>query len=159
MVTRELQNWVWVFGDVGGLRWVLDRATMAFPATAGPRLDAMGHGDLAVLYVTRTAFNNPTRDVSRLAGLVTVRGTPGHGRPVFIARREFTWTVPIDIDVTLPERLGPEVYPLVPRLSFVSNKRAWGQYFRTSPRRIESADFDILAAAVREAAAAPPPST
>ncbi len=147
-MTGGRNHWVWVFGEIEGLRWVLAHDRMAFPATAAPRLKAMEEGDRVVLYVTRGAFHNSTKDVARLAGLATVLGTPLSGSPVSIAGRDFTWTVPIRTDVQLPERTGPEVRPLVPRLSFVGNQAAWGQYFRGSPLRVSEEDFQVLESAV-----------
>ena len=148
-MTASSRDWVWVFGDIAGLRWVLDRSTMAFPDSAAPRLRAMSAGDRAVLYVTRGAFHNPSRDVARLAGLVTVAGTPTRRRSVTSAGREFIWQAPITVEVALPERVGPPVHPLVDRLSFVHNRSAWGQYFRKSPKLLTTRDFAVLAGAVR----------
>jgi hypothetical protein len=144
----EAQHWVWAFGDISGLRWVLDQRVMAFTTAASAHLRGMAKGDRAVLYVTRGAYHNPTKDASKLAGLVTVLDTPMLGAPVVIGGREFPWSVPILADLVLPERQGPEVLPLVSRLSFVGNRSAWGQYFRTSPKRISLSDFEVLAAAI-----------
>ena len=144
--------WVWVFGEISGLRWVLEHQRMAFPEAAGPRLRGMAAGDRAVLYVTRGAFHNPTRDVARLAGLATVLAAPERAAAVTIGGRDFAWTLPIRVDTQLPERAGPPVAPLIPRLSFVRNQAAWGHYFRASPLRVSAEDFRVLAGAVEAAA-------
>lgn len=143
--------WLWVFGDIEGLRWVARRQRMAFADHADRDVARMRPGDRAVLYLTRGAFHNPTRDRARLAGLATVTGAP-HRRRATIAGREFTWQVPIRIDLLLPERAGPEVAPLAPQLSFVRRPEVWGQYFRRSPRPLTDTDFALLAAAVEDAA-------
>lgn len=147
-MTREPRYWVWVFGDAIGLRWVLANRTMAFRKTAAPRLHAMGEGDRAVLYVSRGAFHNPTRDVAHLAGLATVLAPPTDDTPAAIDGEEFTWTMPMRVDLALPEHSGPEVRPLVKSLSFVRRPDVWGMYFRSSPQEIPEVDFRVLAEAI-----------
>jgi hypothetical protein len=147
-VTGEPRYWIWVFGEIAGLRWVLAERTMAFRSTVAPRLRAMAEGDHAILYVGRSAFHSPTRDVARLAGLATVLAPPAAGASVTINSEEFAWTVPIRVDLALPERTGPEVRPLVGSLSFVRRPEVWGMYFRSSPQEIPEGDFRVLADAV-----------
>jgi hypothetical protein len=149
-VKGDGRYWVWVFGDVIGLRWVLANRTMAFRKAAAPRLRAMGEGDRAVIYVSRGAFHNPTRDVAHLGGLVTVLAAPTNDQPVTIGGEEFAWTVPIRVDLSLPERTGPEVHPLTPSLSFVRRQDVWGMYFRSSPQQIFEADFRVLTDAIHQ---------
>ena len=149
-MTGEPSYWVWVFGDVTGLRWVLAEQTMAFRRAAGPRLRAMGEGDRAILYVGRSAFHNPGRDMARLGGIATVLASPTEEMPVTIDSEEFAWTVPIRVDRALPERTGPEVHPLVSSLSFVRRQDVWGMYFRSSPQQIPEADFRLLADAIQQ---------
>ena len=69
-----MNRWVWVIGEAAGLRWVVENETMAFADHAAGRIRPMAAGDTAVLYVTRGAHHNPTRDVARLAGIATVVG-------------------------------------------------------------------------------------
>jgi hypothetical protein len=139
-----------VFGDIVGLRWVLAEQTMAFRKATEPRLRLMEQGDRAVLYVGTGAFHNPTRDVARLSGLATVLAPPTDNTPATIDGQEFLWTVPIRVDLVLPERTGPEVRPLVGSLSFVRRPEVWGQYFRSSPVEILEADFRTLADAIQQ---------
>jgi hypothetical protein len=140
-----MRHWVWVFGEIEGLRWVLKHKRMAFPTSAAGRVAGMGPGDRAVLYLARGAFHNPTRDVSRLGGLASVTGPLRHGRPVEIARREFEWFVAIDPEMVLPERHGPEVRALASRLTLVKRPEVWGQYFRTTPIEVGEKDFEVMA--------------
>ena len=122
---------------------------MASADRAPGRLRPMGEGDRAVLYVTRGAYHNPPRDLARLGGLATVLDEPARRRrPVVIGGREFVWTVPIRVDVALPEREGPEVQPMTPKLSFVKRPEVWGMYFRNSPKQIPKKDFALLERAV-----------
>lgn len=147
------RHWVWVFGEIEGLRWVLANRTMAFSPAAVRRGLGVGRGDRAVLYVARGAHHNPTRDRSHLAGVVTVTGTASPCE-VEIAGGRYAACVPIRPEVVLPERTGPAVADLAPRLSFVRRPDHWGAYFRTSPIEVSPADFAVLESAVRAAAAA-----
>lgn len=140
--------WIWVFGDIDGLRWVLERNRMAFPEHAAGRARRIAAGDSAVLYTTRGAYSNPTRDRSRLQSIVDVVGEANHHEPVEIAGREVTWSCPIQPRVVLEERQGPEVAPLAAELEHVKRPAVWGQYFRNSPIAVSARDFDVLAKAV-----------
>jgi hypothetical protein len=56
--------------------------------------------------------------------------------------------VPVRRDVAfVPSRRAP-VRPLVDRLSFIRNKRSWGQAFRRGVVAIDRKDFEIIAAAM-----------
>jgi len=81
----EKRYWLWIFSDIQGLRWVIDHEVMAFAEYAEIRLRKMSPGDQAILFVTRGAFHNPTRDRSRLAGIVTVRRSPRKSAAVQVA--------------------------------------------------------------------------
>jgi len=144
----EPAYWIWVFGEIEGLRWVLQHRHMAFPASSRTRATRIRPGDRAVLHVSRGAFHNPTRDVSRLAGIAEVTGPVHEVEPIEITGRQFTLTCPIDLLVVLPERHGPELKPLAASLSFVKRPEVWGHYFRVSPIRITSEDFNHLARAI-----------
>lgn len=113
----------------------------------------MSPGDRAVLYVTRGAFHNPTRDESRLRGIATVTGPPRQEEPPLeIADREFPLSCRVAFDTLLPERTGPAVRDLAPKLSLVKKPEAWGNYFRSSPIRMTEDDFRLLERTVLDAA-------
>lgn len=141
--------WVWVFGEIDGLRWVLREKRMAFAEHVRTRARRIQAGDRAVLYVSRGAHHNPTRDRSRLRGLVTVTSDCQDGKAVRIANRDFTMTCEIKPELLHPERSGPEVRELVEDLDVVRRTDVWGQYFRNSPIEVSSEDFSRLAQAVR----------
>ena len=137
--------WVWVFGEITALRWVVEHEQMLFAEHQKRRLAGMRSGDRAVLYTTRGAFHNPTRDEARLVGLATVKTNPSQmDSPVMFGDREFPWAGPISIDLLLPERTGASVRDLVARLDLVKKPHAWSSYFRQSPIRIGRADFDRM---------------
>lgn len=136
--------WVWVFGEIEGLRWVLAERRMAFPSHAGSRAHRIRRGDHAILYVTRGAHHNPTRDRAQLGGLVRVTSRCREADPIEIAERDFTWTCRIRPERILPERAGPHVHQLVRQLDLVRREDVWGQYFRQSPIEISPDDFELL---------------
>jgi hypothetical protein len=145
------RHWIWIFGEIEGLRWVLANRLMAFSSAATKRGLRVARDDRAVLYVTRGAHHNPTRDRSYLAGVVAVTGEVAPA-DVDIAGTRYVAVVPIQPLVVLPERAGPPVVDLVGRLSFVRRPQSWGAYFRTSPVAVTPDDFAVLEGAVRTAA-------
>jgi hypothetical protein len=149
------EYWVWVFGEIAALRWVIEHQQMLFADHQQRRLSTMRAGDRAVLYTSRGAFHNPTRDEARLVGLATVKARPSQPQSsTAFGVREFTWACPIDLDLMLPERTGASVRALVPELDMVKKPHAWSSYFRQSPISIGEDDFARMAEAI--VAAVPP---
>lgn len=64
----------WLFAEVAALRWVAEQKRMAFPTSAATKPKRIRKGDQAVLYTSRGAFHNPTRDEARLVGLAAATG-------------------------------------------------------------------------------------
>jgi hypothetical protein len=81
--------------------------------------------------------------------VVRVTGSPRHGKAVEIAGRAFEWFVAIEPEIVLPERQGPEVRMLAPRLDRVKRPEVWGQYFRTTPIEVGEKDFAVMAGEMR----------
>jgi hypothetical protein len=146
-IVNDMSKRVWVFGEIQGLNWVVDNSTMAF-STLSPRLSTIEPGDEAILYTSRGAFHNPTRDVARLVGLAEVTGTMRVGEDIEIAGRDFAFFVPIKVTLLLPERTGPSVREFAPLLKVVKRKKVWGQYFRSSPIAVEDSDFSLMKTAL-----------
>jgi hypothetical protein len=142
-----MSHWLWVFGEIAALRAVLAEQRMAFPLHARDSVAAMRPGDQAVLYVTRGAHHNPTRDEARLAGLVEVREAPQELQTV-VAERSFPFACRIAPILVLPERSGPPVKPLAEQLAMVRKPAAWGSYFRRSPLQLTEPDFRVLRSAM-----------
>lgn len=146
---KNMRYWLWVFGDVAGLQWVLEHSEMAFTEHQALRASQAQTGDQVVLFVTRGAFRNPTRDTSRLAGLVEVSGSLRKRKPVQLGEREFRRVIPFKPIHLFEERTGPAVSPLVEQLERVKNPKAWGQYFRQSPIQLSEHDYKIFDRAIR----------
>ena len=142
--------WMWIFGDVEGYRWVLDRSRMAFAEAQASRVTGMATGDKAILYTSRGAFGNPMRDTSRLVGIVELSGAVKRGKPVKLADRTFNLFARFEKIRILPERKGPGIAALIGRLECVKNARCWGQSFRRSPIKLTTKDFRILEEAVQD---------
>jgi hypothetical protein len=138
------------FGEIQGLRWVLEHQRMAFSEGLSSRARSIDIGDELVLYVTRGAFHNPTRDRSQFVGLAGVTGPVRRARaPIVIAGREFVSSCPIEVEAALPERTGVMALELVPQLSFIKRKEVWGQYLRWGLVKIPGADHRLIRLAIR----------
>lgn len=146
-----MQHWLWIFGEIEGLRWVLQHSRMAFGKSQSASASQIQAGDRAILYVTRGAFHNPTRDRARLAGIVEITAGPRGGRTVTLNDRDFDVFVPFQAVHVLPEREGPEVATFAGKLGFVKNPLVWGQYFRKSPIKLSLRDFKTCEKAVQRA--------
>jgi hypothetical protein len=141
--------WLVAFGEIEGLRWVMEQRRMAFSEGLAKRATKIRVGDTLLLYVTRGAFHNPTRDRSQLVGVATVRSPARRlSRPVFIAGRDFVATCRIQVETTLPERGGVPFEPLVQRMTFIRRKDAWGQYLRAGLIALPPDDFKVLSDAI-----------
>ena len=150
--SEQANYWVWVFGEISALRWVVEHQRMVFAEHQEPWLMSMSQGDRAVLYTTRGAFHNPTRDEARFVGLATVRARPEKlESPERLGEREFAVACKIGIDLLLPERTGASVRDVVPGLDFVKKPHAWSAYFRRSPIRVEQDDFVRMTQALEAA--------
>jgi transposase-like protein len=83
---RGGRRWVWVFGEIDGLRWVVEYQRMAFPPSAEPQVRRTAQGDRALLYTTRGAYHNPTSDAPRLSRTPERLGPWGPGKEISAMR-------------------------------------------------------------------------
>jgi hypothetical protein len=147
---KEARHWLFVLGEADGLRWVIENKRMAFTQPRCRTAGQIRRGDDVILYVTRGAFHNPTRDQPQMAALMRVRSGAVELRPPLeLAGRTFRCQVGLTPVVVLPERKGVPVRPIVNRLQLVKRSEVWGQYFRSSLIELGSSDFDLLAATIR----------
>lgn len=145
------RNWVWVFGAISAFDTVVANKRMGFPVRAARRVALMGKGDQAILYLTRGAFRNPTRDRSRVAAAVTLSQSPG-SETVTIGEQEYPYSVPFKIERLIGQDVrnaAPAVEPVVGKLELVRRPEVWGQYFRNTPIQISDQDFTVLARMLR----------
>lgn len=144
--------WMWTFNRIELLRWMLKHKKMPIRPASVRVAKNTAKGDKAILYVARSAYRNPQRDVGRLGGLVTVSGDPQpppDGDDVLIIDGlDYALTIPIKVDVLLPDFEGPPVSPYVASLSFIDDPTHWGTAFRFTPRELTKRDFRLLAGAI-----------
>lgn len=149
---KEPRHWLVVLGEAEGLRWVIDSKKMAFTEARCRLAAEIRSRDDVILYVTRGAFHNPTRDEPQLAGLMRVRsGASLLDPPLDLAGRTFHCQVGLTPVIVLPERRGVPIRPIVKQLQLVKRPEVWGQYFRSSLLEISAADHAVLAGALLDA--------
>ena len=148
-----MNGWLLAFAEIAGLRWVLERRRMAFSRGAASRAARIQVGDELILYLTRGAFHNPTRDKSQLAGIAHVTSPIRQLKtPIEIAGRDFVATCGIDVDLLLPERRGVPFEPLVRRIQFIPRKDVWGQYLRGGLVELPPKDLKTMHQAIAQGA-------
>jgi hypothetical protein len=139
-----------VLGDRAAIRWVLEEQRMAFPATPRAEVAALASGDQLLLYATRGAWHNPTRDRGRV--IATARVASAVRRldpPVEIAGRDFHSGCDLEITGVVPYPGGLELQPLVPRLAAFPKPHAWSIYLRRPLLRLTDDDYALLAGDLR----------
>ena len=145
-----------IIGEREALRWVLATQRMAFPP--GRRRDALRlhEGDGLLLYTTRGAFHNPTRDRGRLIGEATVASPPVElGAPIEIANRQFTTACEIAIQTLAPLGRGVELAPLVPSLAVFPHPKSWSVLLRRPLLGLPPADARLLRSRLQAVAGEP----
>src|SRR5262245_1603920 len=84
------RSYLLILGDRDAIAWVLREQRMAFPATPRAELASLAVDDRLLLYATRSAWGNPTRDRGRVIGRATVRSAVrALDEPLEIAGRSF----------------------------------------------------------------------
>ncbi|MFV2083941.1 MULTISPECIES: hypothetical protein [Micromonosporaceae] len=146
-----------VLGERAAIRWVLEQQRMAFPATPRAEVAALAAGDQLLLYATRGAWHNPTRDRGRVIGTATATSAVrAFGEPVEIAGMRFVSGCTLDVDGVVPYPGGVELQPLVHQLAAFPKPHAWSIYLRRPLLRLAAADVELLAGALRPMLAARP---
>jgi len=142
--------WLVVFGEIEGYRWVVQNRRMAFTEGLCRRAADIRPMDQIVLYMSRAAFHNPTRDRSQLIGLARTGTSVGRMKQdVRIGDRVYVCGCKLLFDLLLPEREGVPADRLIPRLSFVRKPDQWGHCLRSGLIRLTQKDFALLAREVR----------
>jgi hypothetical protein len=144
------ETYLVVLGEREAISWVLREERMAFPSTPRAEVAALAEGDELMLYATRGAWHNPSRDRGRIIGhaLVTSAVRP-LAEPLHLAGRDFHSQCRLRITGLVPYPGGVEVAPLVPRLTAFPKPDAWSIYLRRALLRLPPADITLLAAELR----------
>lgn len=116
------------------------------------RIERIKEGDYVVCYASKVDFssNRPYRKIigvcravddghETLSGAAMKKSAEAEGTAYcydscFRRRVEF-----------LPLKGHIDIAPIIPKLSFVRNKKSWGLYFISGFREVDKADFDTLA--------------
>ncbi|MFC4909893.1 hypothetical protein [Actinomadura gamaensis] len=145
-----------ILGEVRAIAWVLSESRMAFPRTPRSEVNQLAVGDELLIYATRGAFGNPTRDRGRVIGRATVISTVTElDEPVEIARREFPRGCALSIDALAPFRSGVELQPLVEYLDAFPDPKVWSVRLRRPLLRLSERDANLLREALRPMAGSP----
>jgi hypothetical protein len=135
-----------ILGDRDAIAWVVSERRMAFTRDrAAAAAAAVSEGDELLLYATRGAFHNPTRDRGRVFGRATASGGVAElPRPVPLVGRQFSHGLELELKSLAPPRLGVDIAELIPRLSSFPNKRGWAMSLRRPLLTLTSEDARLL---------------
>jgi hypothetical protein len=110
-------------------------------------------GDDVALYVTRGAFNNPTRDQSQVVAIGRVASEVKVERVQVAGARYHAWCE-LELTEILPLREGVPFRPLVEKLDFIVKKPAWSRYLQRTLVEVSDRDFALVRSEVRKRATA-----
>lgn len=151
------ESYLLILGDRDAIAWVLGEERMAFPATARAEVDRLSEGDDLLIYATRGAFGNPTRDRGRVIGHAVVTSPVSPlDEPVSFAERVYPRGCELRVESLAPWGQGVELRPLVERLEAFPDVRSWSVRLRRPLLRLPQADADLLLDALRPLAGSLP---
>lgn len=142
---KEPSSYLLILGDRQAIAWVLREQRMAFPPTSRPEITQVRPGDELLIYTTRGAYRNPTRDRGRVVGRARVTSEVRRlDEPVRIAGRDYPTGCDLRIDRLAPWGSGVELQPLVARLGAFPNPAAWSIMLRRALLRLPASDAALL---------------
>lgn len=134
-----------VLGERKAIYWVLTKSRTAFPEGRARQASVLREGDSLLLYSTRGAWHNPTRDRGRIIGEARVTSEVRALRqPVDIAGRLFYSGCSLDIGPVAPYGHGVDLASLVPRLDMFPNKETWSVRLRNSIVAVPPVDLAVI---------------
>ncbi|MBM0236532.1 hypothetical protein JNW88_04000 [Micromonospora sp. ATA32] len=140
-----MNTYLVILGDREAISWVLREQRMAFPATPRAAVAALAADDRLLLYATRGAWHNPTRDRGRIIGTATARSAARMlDAPIEIVGRTFVSGCDLRIDGLVPYPGGLELQPVVEQLSAFPKPEAWSIYLRRALLALPTSDADLL---------------
>jgi len=145
MTTMRPSTYLLVLSERKAVYWVLSQSRTAFVAGRESQASRLEVGDVLLLYTTRGAWHNPTRDRGQIIGEATVTGPPERfAHPIQVAGREFSLGLCLDVDAVTPCRQGVDLAALVPQLSMFPNPNTWSVRLRTSLLHVPPADHRLI---------------
>jgi hypothetical protein len=134
-----------ILGDRDAIAWVLGEERMAFPATARAEVDRLAEGDELLIYATRGAFGNPTRDRGRVIGrAVVTSAVTVLDEPVVFGERPYPRGCDLRVESLAPWGGGVELRPLVERLEAFPDAGSWSVRLRRPLVRLPESDAELL---------------
>jgi hypothetical protein len=139
------ESYLLILGDRQAIAWVLREQRMAFPATSRAEVNRLAVGDELLIYTTRGAYRNPTRDRGRVIGTTTVTSAVKRlDDPVEFGGRVFPHGCDLLVESLVPWGAGVELQPLVERLDAFPDPKAWSIRLRRPLLRLPAQDAALL---------------
>ena len=151
-----MKTYLLIIGERRALAWVVEHERMAFAANRASSALQLAVGDELLLYTTRGAFHNPTRDRGRIMGSATVASeVQPFDQPIQVAGREFTHGCDIEILSLAPYRQGVDLADRVAELDVFPDPASWSARMRTTLLPLGRSDATRLRRALRSVAEDP----
>jgi hypothetical protein len=145
-----------VLGEREGIWWVLSEQRMAFEEHRVGQARQLNPGVGLMLYATRGAFHNPTRDRGQIIGSAIVTTSVAElDEPVLIGGRTFTVGCNLQIQQLARRGQGVVLAALVGELQAFPAKHAWSARMRQPLVPLPAADVGVLRPHLDSAAASP----
>jgi hypothetical protein len=134
--------WLLVLNDGQAIAWVLEKSRMAF--REGARFaDQIRAGDDFVLYCTVTAFGSAGPRGSRVFAYGRFESTIARGSNNINGRKYETQADLVIIRHLLPLE-GVDIRLYIDRLDFITTKRAWSSFLRSTVVPLSREDFILF---------------
>lgn len=142
---KETTSYLLILGDRQAIAWVLREQRMAFPPTSRSEIAQVRPGDEFLIYTTRGAYRNPTRDRGRVIGHAVVTSDVRRlDEPVSVGGRDYPTGCDLSVDLLAPWGKGVELQPLVARLDAFPNPATWSIMLRRALLRLPAHDDALL---------------
>jgi hypothetical protein len=143
---RTVTSFLMVIGDREALGWILTASRMAFRSAGRREVRSLEIGDELLIYTTRSAFRNPTRDRGRVIGTAHAASKVAPlDNPVRFDGRDYPVGCDLEIGQLAPFGHGVELAPLIPRLqTFNRANDAWSILLRRPLLRLTAHDSKLL---------------
>jgi hypothetical protein len=139
------ESYLLILGDRRAIAWVLKEQRMAFPARSRAEVDRLAIGDQLLIYTTRGAYRNPTRDRRRVIGTATVVSAVERlDDLVEFGGRHFPHGCRLLVESLVPRGAGVELQPLVERLDAFPDSKTWSIRLRRPLLRLPAQDAALL---------------
>lgn len=145
----DTSTFLLVLADREAIWWVVSNGKMAFPSRRERDASMLGVNDRLLMYSTRGAWRNPTRDRGRVFGLARVASRPETlDSVVMVGERAFASGCALHIDGLSPYPHGVDFGSLVPLLHAFPKKHGWAGYLRRPLVALDEHDYSLIKGAL-----------